>query len=191
MAEANRKLMRRTERRRALINAASRAFARNGFAATSLEDVAAEAGVARDTIYRNFDTKADLYRAAIQDIRHRLAEAVGEHGIEQNAVDAVIQVARENPDGYRLLFHHAAREPEFRDMVDQRRELMAATAEERFRDAIPDGPRRQWAAHLIPNLIVEAVIAWLDAGCPEPETAADTVRAMVRGTLKAIRQESD
>jgi AcrR family transcriptional regulator len=192
MGEANgpapRKLMRRSERRRALIDAASRAFARNGFAATSLEDVAAEAGVARDTIYRNFDTKADLYRAAIQEIRQQLADATG-RAMHPDAIDAIVAVAAENPDGYRLLFHHAAREPEFRDMVDQRREVMATTAEERFRDAIADEARRRWAAHLVPNLVVEAVIAWLDAGQPEPDRAADAIRRMVRGVLRAIKQD--
>ncbi|NIQ56723.1 MAG: TetR family transcriptional regulator, partial [Gammaproteobacteria bacterium] len=41
------RLLKRPERRRALIDAATRAFARAGFAATSLDDVATEAGVSR------------------------------------------------------------------------------------------------------------------------------------------------
>lgn len=179
--------MKRAQRRQALVDAASRAFARDGFAGTSLEDVAAEAGVARDTIYRNFDTKADLYRAVLERIRQQLADAVGGE-IREDAIHKMVEVARGNPGGYRLMFHHAAREPEFRDMVDQRRDLAAGKAEERFRDAVPDDARRAWAAHLVPTLIVEAIIAWLDAGCPDPDTAADSIRLMVRGVLTALRE---
>ena len=51
------KLLRRPERRQALISAAARAFARDGFAAASLDDVAAEAGVTRVLIYRHFDSR--------------------------------------------------------------------------------------------------------------------------------------
>src|SRR5215218_7580674 len=66
--EGRPKLLRRPERRRALISAAARAFARNGFAATNLDGVAAELSVAAVLISRHFDSKADLYRAVLDDL---------------------------------------------------------------------------------------------------------------------------
>ena len=55
----------RTERREQILTAATRAFARSGFAATSLDAVAAEAGVTHVILYRHFASKADLYRSVL------------------------------------------------------------------------------------------------------------------------------
>jgi AcrR family transcriptional regulator len=181
-----RRLMRRAERRQALIDAATRAFARSGFAATSLDDIAAEAGVARDTIYRNFDTKSDLYRAALSQITSQLREA-GLIGHDPASIDRMLSVARRNPHGFRLLFRHAAREPEFRATIDEHRTAVTGTAEEQLRPFIPDPAQRQWAAQLLPTITTEVIITWLDAGQPGPERIADTLREIQRSVIRAIR----
>lgn len=49
----------------ALLNAASRLFAEHGYPETTVEQIAAEAGVAIGTIYGNFGDKRGLYLAAI------------------------------------------------------------------------------------------------------------------------------
>lgn len=58
---------RKDDRPGELISAALDLFAERGFAATKLSDVAARAGVAKGTVYRYFDTKQDLFRAAVRD----------------------------------------------------------------------------------------------------------------------------
>lgn len=58
---------RKDDRPGELISAALVLFAERGFAATKLSDVAARAGVAKGTVYRYFDTKEDLFRAAVRD----------------------------------------------------------------------------------------------------------------------------
>jgi AcrR family transcriptional regulator len=50
-------------RRAQLMQAALRCFARTGFYATTMDDVAAEAGVSKGTPYLYFNSKAELYRA--------------------------------------------------------------------------------------------------------------------------------
>lgn len=181
-----RRLMRRAERRQALIDAGTRAFAGSGFAATSLDDIAAEAGVARDTIYRNFDSKSDLYRAALGQIMSQLREANVSEPVP-GSVDRLLDVARLNPDGFRLLFRHAAREPEFRATLDEYQATMAEVAAERLRRYITDPVQRRWAAHLLPTVTTEAIITWLDAGQPDPGRIADILRAIQRGVIRAIR----
>ena len=57
----------RAQRREQILTAATEAFARSGFAATSLEDIAAEADITRVILYRHFDSKADLYRMVLGD----------------------------------------------------------------------------------------------------------------------------
>ena len=53
------------ETRDAVLSAAGRLFAERGWAATGMRDVAAEAGVAVETVYANFRSKADLLLAAL------------------------------------------------------------------------------------------------------------------------------
>jgi AcrR family transcriptional regulator len=53
------------EVRRLLIEAAERVFTAKGFAATTADDIAAAAGVARSAIWRHFTDKADLFSAAV------------------------------------------------------------------------------------------------------------------------------
>ncbi|HET6297153.1 MAG TPA: helix-turn-helix domain-containing protein [Kribbella sp.] len=181
------KLMKRPERRRALIAAAARAFARSGYAATNLEDVAAEAGVSRVLIYRHFDSKTELYEAVLDEVSNQLREATGHpHHLTESSLQALIAVAQDNPDGFKLFFRQSAKEPDFRRHADELRAAMTATAEPYLREVIHDENRLQWAAQLIPTVAVEAVIAWLDAGKPSPSTAADTITSIVGGTVTAI-----
>ena len=56
----------RARTRAALIAAAARLVARQGFERTSLEDVAAEAGMTRGAIYGNFKNREALFLAVAQ-----------------------------------------------------------------------------------------------------------------------------
>jgi AcrR family transcriptional regulator len=62
------------ERPGALLEAALGAFARHGFHATRLEDVAEAAGVSKGTIYIYFENKEDLLRKALE---HRIEAGLG------------------------------------------------------------------------------------------------------------------
>jgi AcrR family transcriptional regulator len=120
-------------------------------AATSLADVAAEAGITRVILYRHFDSKAGMYRAVLDRACTRLASTVGTGDYGEDAVAVLVRAAAADPDGFRLLFRHAAREPEFRDQADA---LTAASAEVARRDLagqIPAGPWLDWAARLVPR----------------------------------------
>jgi AcrR family transcriptional regulator len=61
--------------RRKLISAAARIFARDGFEAARLEDIAALAGYTRGAFYANFSDKEDLFFALLEEwIRERVSE---------------------------------------------------------------------------------------------------------------------
>lgn len=55
-------------KRDAIITAATRAFFDNGFAATSIEQIAADAGVSKVTVYNHFGDKRGLFTAAIEAV---------------------------------------------------------------------------------------------------------------------------
>ena len=178
----------RAERREQILAAATRAFARAGFAATGLDDVAAEAGVTRVILYRHFDSKTTMYRAVLDRACVRVGESVGSDNFGENSIAALIRVAAADPDGFRLLFHHAAREPEFSDVIDA---MWSASTEVTGRHLaqIAPGPWREWAARLVPTLTLEAVIAWLDAGQPDPDHAAERIGQAVHAVIRAAQTD--
>lgn len=53
--------------REALINGAAKVFSRRGFQGASLREIAAEAGVTTGAVYSNFDGKADLFLAVLEE----------------------------------------------------------------------------------------------------------------------------
>jgi AcrR family transcriptional regulator len=179
--------LRRAERREQLLTAATRAFARAGFAATSLDDIAKAAGISRVLLYRHFDSKTDLYRAVLDRAIARLTAAVGTRDFTYASIDALLGAAAEDPDGFRLLFHHAAREPEFRQQMDRFHRGMVATARRELAKVIGDRAWAQWAAQLAPVVAIEAVMAWLDAGQPDPDQAADRIRQALAGVISAAQ----
>jgi AcrR family transcriptional regulator len=164
-------LLRRPERQAQLRRAAATAFARTGYAGTSMDDVAAEAGVSRLIVYRNFESKADLYRAVLRGVRDRLRDEFVA-GLQRGdrpsfAVHAMVTVAREDPDGFRLLWRHAAREPEFAAYADEFHARAVAAVEALLGDALPDRTLQHWATALSVDYTVQAVLGWLDVGDPE------------------------
>jgi AcrR family transcriptional regulator len=182
-----RRLLRRHERREQIMLAGTRAFARAGFAATSLEDVAAEAGISRDVLYRHFESKADLYRALLQRAQDLLGAATGAPEFADSSLEALVRVAAAEPAGFRLLFHHAAREPEFRKEIDDLRACMFDIAHGQLAEAIPDPGWASWASRLVSTMAIEGVIAWLDAGQPDPATAAQRIGQALGGVVEAAR----
>jgi AcrR family transcriptional regulator len=175
----------RAQRREQVLTAATRAFARTGYTATGLDDVAAEAGVTHVILYRHFTSKNDLYRAVLDRACTRLFEAVGTGDYDENAIPALLRAAAADPDGFRLLFRHAAREPEFRDVVDGIRTAAVDVAQRHLTESIPAGPWREWAALLVPTVALEAVIAWLDAGQPDPDDAARRIHEAIHAVIDA------
>jgi AcrR family transcriptional regulator len=59
-----------------LLRAANRLFVRKGFVATSLADIAEEAGLTKGAVYSNFDSKEDLFLALLDDGRNWVGESL-------------------------------------------------------------------------------------------------------------------
>lgn len=63
-------------RRRELVEAAYRVFARKGYAATGVADIVTELGVGRGTFYRYFDNKRDILLSALDFGLDRMMSAI-------------------------------------------------------------------------------------------------------------------
>lgn len=74
--------MPRAQRRSQLLELATRVFTEKGFQATSMDDIAAAAGVTKPVLYQHFDSKESLYVEVLDIIAESMLEevrALGEH----------------------------------------------------------------------------------------------------------------
>ena len=122
------------EKRRLLLAAAVRVFARKGFHTCRVGDIAEEAGVAHGLLYHYFDSKdavletifretwADLLRA-LRDI-----ELSGNPAREQlrHVAATVLRTWRHDPDLVRVLVREVARGPQLQREVEEIAEAFAA-----------------------------------------------------------------
>ncbi len=191
---STRRLMRRDERQAQILAAAAVAFGRGGFAATSMEDVALEAGITKLIVYRHFDSKEDLYRAVLTKVTDRMAEEwqarVAASDRRGFVFRTYLTVAREQPDGFRLVFVHAAREPQFATFAEEVRTVQVELADELLTEAIPDPLARAWATRTIVGYLVDSVLAWLEVGDPSRDEefvaqATDGLLALYRAWAPA------
>ncbi len=184
---------------------------RAGFDGTSMDDVARSAGVTRLIVYRIFTSKEELYRAVLEQVTARLGEEfdaiVGEAADHQpvgragrghdvppdratgqagrgHAAAALLRVAREDPDAFRLLWLHAAHEPPFAAYHREFRTVADARAADLIRPYLADPTLRAWAAPTLVAHLYDGVIAWLDRGRPEQDEAF--VAAMSRGVRALV-----
>ena len=163
-------LLPRSERRRSIVAGAARAFSTGGFDATSMEDIAEAAGVTKLILYRHFESKEELYRSIVEQVSVRLrAEIDGGVGAGRRRgiiVPAFLTVAREDPDGFRLLWVHSAREPRFAAYSEEVHAASVDFARHLLSRQVTDPLILDWAAALIVDFLVQAVLAWLDRGDP-------------------------
>lgn len=133
-----------------------------------MEDIANASGVTKLILYRHFDSKENLYLSIVQQVAGRLAAAVPA-AIEGGApreliVSAFLKVARDDPDGFYLLWRHSYREPKFARHAEGVQHSAVAFARNLLETRIPDGAVLDWAAPMIVSFLVESVLNWLDMG---------------------------
>jgi AcrR family transcriptional regulator len=79
--------------RRALLEAAERRFARDGYAATTVRDIAADAGVNVALISRYFESKAGLFEACLHAASQAMARSTGAATSVTEAGEALVAAA--------------------------------------------------------------------------------------------------
>ncbi|HEX6500915.1 MAG TPA: helix-turn-helix domain-containing protein [Micromonosporaceae bacterium] len=175
----------REQTRRRILDGAASAFAKRGYAATSMEEIAATAGVSKLLLYRDFAGKRELYQAVLDRTKRRIEESVPPEATRE-ALAALLTAARRDPDGFVLLFRHAAREPEFAGYAESISTEARQRCERLLRPYEPDPVLRRWAATVAIDATYQMIISWLEYGDPQrDQEILDRVASVSRAALSA------
>ena len=85
----NQRVVQGEETKAALLAAARELFGGDGYAATSLEDVVARAGVTKGALYHHFKGKTDLFQAVYEQVKREVSDAVVKVFLEPDAWHAL------------------------------------------------------------------------------------------------------
>lgn len=190
----------RPSRRNEIIDAAIKVFARSGYAETSIQDVADEAGVVPTAVYYHFAGKDELFNVALQTVIADLDETVerarppGEQaGALTQIIAAVWEWIELHPDHARILYSHlpgTTRQAqllrhEFEEQHIQRAFVYA-------RQAPPDERRHRTAAagHAAARLSVRTLISLLIAIHPMRLDGGALSRRSSKALRSALEQVS-
>ena len=144
------------DRREQILAVALDVFAAGGYHETTLDDVAARAGISKALIYEHFESKRELHAALLERYVHELLErvvrAIGEFDDPEArleaGVDAFLAFVEERRDAWRFVFRNFA-DPEVAESVARLREEIAAMIAGLMRADAPPG----WTAD--PALVSE------------------------------------
>lgn len=194
--------MHRSERREQLLQACLLAFARDGLELTTMDTIAAAAGVSKPLVYRHFHNRREALAAVVERESERLQELLGIGQGEETAptfeqlTATFLQFAVDSPASFRLLFHLVdAAAGSAKRRVDQLRDrvggamvatLLTEVEPSELADQLEPSPDGAWLAGMVSS-IVEGVAGGLVRG-EDPARRAAALRQLLRpeGLMAAL-----
>ena len=188
------------DKRKHLLDAAVRVFARNGYHGSRVGDIAEEAGVAHGLLYHYFDSKEQVLQIVFRENfgellgRFREVEQTEEPAAEKLAGLAKILLRswRNDPDLVTVMVREVARSPQLEPQVGEVREAFAiiervivqGQAEGSFR---PDVDAR-FASWVVYGGLEEILTGWVLGGLPDgDEDVARAERTAIDVALGGLR----
>jgi TetR/AcrR family fatty acid metabolism transcriptional regulator len=188
-------------KRRLILDAAIRTFARTGYHATRVGDIAEEAGVAYGLVYHYFSSKEDVLETIFRETWSETLAALRQ--VEESELPAREQLRqvtaiflrtwKRDPDLVRVLVREVARSPELQRRVDEIGEVFAAVervvergqATGEFRSDLDT----RLATWILYGAIEEILTGWVMGQLPDDDDevarAESTVVQLVGGGLAA------
>jgi AcrR family transcriptional regulator len=178
-------------RREELLDVGLRMFSSRSFDELSMDEVAAEAGVAKGLLYYYFGSKRGLYvatlRAAAAELREQWDSDPALSAAERLAdgLDAYLAHAEERAEGYRtLLAGGIGTDPEVRAILAEERGLVVRRIVESLGEREPR-PALRTSLHGWLSFMEGATLDWLDARDLERGQLRELLLAALAGALGA------
>ncbi|MEU9214560.1 TetR/AcrR family transcriptional regulator [Streptomyces sp. NPDC048415] len=180
-----------TRKREAIINAALAAFLEEGYGGSSVNRIAASAGVSITTLYRHFDSKDDLFVAVIQEACDTSAQTADPQwlnlppleGLTEAGCELLQHILSEQQLAlFRVVTRDAQRFPELgrryqQEILGDRIALFTRHLShwpEELRSKVSDPTR---AAHVFSALLQAEIVDTALLGGPVPSPAAIRIRS--------------
>jgi AcrR family transcriptional regulator len=176
-------------RRAQLIDIGRAVFATRGFEATSVEEIAARAGVSKPIIYGHFGGKEGLYAVVVdREVEHivgRIVDAITAGSARERlerAVLAFLTYVQERPGGFAVLVRDAPESKRSGEMPALMYDLADRVGDiftEQFRKAGFDARSAPIYAHALVGMVAFVGQWWTESEKPPPaETVASHVAAL-------------
>jgi len=191
------------EKRRLILDAAVRVFARKGYHTCRVGDIAEEAGVAYGLLYHYFSSKEEVLETVFRETWSELLEAM--RGVEESGAPAreqlrqvaaiLLRAWRRDPDLVRVLVREVARSPQMPRRVEEidqafraiERIVARGQAEAEFRADL-DPRLASWIFYgAIEEILTGWVLGQLPDGDEEVAKAERTVVEVIGGGFASDR----
>ena len=178
----HRKRMTGKERREQLLDVGRRLFAERGFEGTSIEEIAAQAGVSKPVVYEHFGGKEGLYAVVVdREVERLLGMATrilgGEHTREKFEAAAVVllKYIEDDADGFRILVrdsHPASGSGTFGSLISDIASQVEYILSDFFAARGYDPKLVPMYAQMLVGMVAMTGQWWLDARKPKMEEVA-------------------
>jgi AcrR family transcriptional regulator len=185
-------------KKQTILEAAARVFAAKEFHQVLIDEVAAEAGVGKGTIYRYFETKEDLYFDTVLDVLDHLErlllatlpeETSPTRRLERIARE-ILQLAWQRRHLFTLLQADERRFFDREDEIGRRREAIQKIVQQAILDGIERGEFRGIDARIGAQLfrgMIRAAACFRHGDDTTQDLTAQIVGIFTRGVAKAAR----
>ncbi len=172
-------------RRRQLINVALETFSRYGLEATTMDDIAAAAGVTKPLLYQHFRSKRALFLELLSDVAQELLERITEAAsgaptprlaVEQG-FSAYFHYALEHESAFRLLFDRSVPHDGELDQALRRVEDTIAEAVTPLIEADIDPSHQALLAYAVVGMAEGASRSWLRSRTEGEQLSPEQARA--------------
>lgn len=166
----------RSQRREALLRVAADALLENGLHQTTMDQIAAGAGVSKVVLYRYFGSRDKLVHAVLDDIVEEILRADQEPAEWwTERVRRTLALSRNNVSAIKLLVRHAAHDPEYGRHFERLTAALVERVEERQQEILGDAGQlptdKPLLAEAITAFLLDAYVRWMDEGDPDAEEA--------------------
>lgn len=182
------------ERRAQLLETARSVFGENGFSATSMNDIAKEAGVTKPVLYQHFASKHDLFNELLAETAEQLethlrdeisAGATGREKVERG-VRAYVSFFDQSPYRFRVLYGEGVRtDPDFSQRLNRVEDSFHEFAAAQIDIEEIDQQHRLLIARSISGMLESGVGYWIQTGMAlSASEVAATLTALLWGGLR-------
>jgi AcrR family transcriptional regulator len=188
MAPPGRRRLSASARRAQLIDVGRAVFAKRGYEAASVEEIAEHAKVSKPVVYEHFGGKEGLYAVVVdremEYVVRRIVEAISSGAARERlerAARAFLSYVKDHPDGFAVLVHNAPVESArggmsslLNDVAERVGEVFTAT----LREAGYDPKAAPIYAHALIGMVTFVGQWWIEARKPDVEEVANHLSAL-------------